>query len=153
MEGKKNHQKGSNSNPKRHSETKTFAELAQKADNFFKNGLKSELLKFKQSDKIDAIFEKTEDFVEEYGKDVSTHQLRNIFQEIKKAKDVASLKLIRPNLAYIAGRLDNKLRKARAFVAFLDSLIKEVKDETTLENFKDFMEAIVAYHKFFYGSK
>jgi CRISPR-associated protein Csm2 len=151
MEGKKNHQKGSNSNPKRHSETKTFAELAQEADNFFKNGLKSELLKFKQSDKIDAIFEKTEDFVKKYGKDVSTHQLRNIFQEIKKAKDVASLKLIRPNLAYIAGRLDNE--EVKTFVAFLDSLIKEVKDETTLENFKDFMEAIVAYHKFFYGSK
>ncbi|WP_051296317.1 type III-A CRISPR-associated protein Csm2 [Eisenibacter elegans] len=150
MKGEKNHQKDSNSNPKGDFRTKTFAELAQEADNFFKNGLKSELLKFKQSDKIDAIFEKTEDFVEEYGKDVSTHQLRNIFQEIKKAKDVASLKLIRPNLAYIAGRLDNI--KAKTFVAFLDSLIKEVKDETTLENFKDFMEAIVAYHKF-YGSK
>jgi CRISPR-associated protein Csm2 len=152
MEGKKNHQKDSSSNSKRHSGTKTFAELTQEANNFFENGLKSELLKFKQSDKIDAIFEKTEAFVKEYGKDVSTHQLRNIFQEIKKAKDVASLKLIRPNLAYIAGRLDNK-EEVKTFVAFLDSLIKEVKDETTLENFKDFMEAIVAYHKFFYGSK
>jgi CRISPR-associated protein Csm2 len=142
--------KGRQGNSQNNTKSSTFAELAQKADNFFKNGLKSELLKFKQSDKIDAIFEKTEDFVEEYGKDVSTHQLRNIFQEIKKAKDVASLKLIRPNLAYIAGRLDNI--KAKTFVAFLDSLIKEVKDETTLENFKDFMEAIVAYHKF-YGRK
>jgi len=147
MKGEKNYQKDSNSKQQGGFKPKTFAELAQEADTSFENGLKSELLKFKQSDKIDAIFEKTETFVKAYGKDVSTHQLRNIFQEIKKAKEVASLKLIRPNLAYIAGRLDKK--EAKVFVAFLDSLIKEVKDENSLENFKDFMEAIVAYHKFY----
>ncbi|GAB4134771.1 MAG: hypothetical protein OHK0045_25730 [Raineya sp.] len=125
----------------------TLYELAQKGREHFKN-LYPELLKFKQSDKIDEIFEKTESFVKDFGKDVSTHQLRNIFQEIKKAKDIASLKLIRPNLAYIAGRLDDKLKNAKSFVAFIDSLIKEVKNEEQLENFKDFMESIVAYHKY-----
>lgn len=130
---------------------KTFVELAQEGKKKF-GGLETELLKFKQSDKIDEIFAKTEEFVKDYGKDVTTHQLRNIFQEIKKAKDLASLKLIRPNLAYIAGRLDNKAKNAKSFVAFIDSLIKEVKDDSQLENFKDFMEAVVAYHKF-YGSK
>ncbi|MDX1904540.1 MAG: type III-A CRISPR-associated protein Csm2 [Thermonemataceae bacterium] len=152
MKEEKNYQKDSNSKQQGGFKPKTFTELAQGADEFFKNGLKSELLKFKQSDKIDKVFGKTEEFVKEYGQEVSTHQLRNIFQEIKKAKEVASLKLIRPNLAYIAGRMDNKSQKAKTFVAFLDSLIKEVKDENSLENFKDFMEAVVAYHKF-YGRK
>ncbi len=131
--------------------SKTFAELAEEGKKYF-GELKRELLKFKQSTKIDEIFATTENFVQERGKDITTHQLRNIFQEIKKAKDPASLKLIRPNLAYIAGRLEGKAENAKSFVAFIDSLIKEVKDESQLENFKDFMEAVVAYHKF-YGNK
>ncbi len=134
--------------------SKTFAELAEEGKKYF-GELKPELLKFKQSTKIDEIFATTENFVQERGKDITTHQLRNIFQEIKKAKDPASLKLIRPNLAYIAGRLEGKAenaKNAKSFVAFIDSLIKEVKDESQLENFKDFMEAVVAYHKF-YGNK
>lgn len=134
-------------NNKKEKSSKTFTELAQKGKNFF-GSLETELLNFKQSDKIDEIFAKTEEFVKDYGKDVTTHQLRNIFQEIKKAKDLASLKLIRPNLAYIAGRLDSKAENAKSFVAFIDSLIREVKNDNQLENFKDFMEAVVAYHKF-----
>ncbi len=131
--------------------SKTFTELAEEGKKHF-GELEPELLKFKQSTKIDEIFATTESFVRKYGKDITTHQLRNIFQEIKKAKDLASLKLIRPNLAYIAGRLEGKAENAKSFVAFIDSLIKEVKDESQLENFKDFMEAVVAYHKF-YGNK
>ncbi len=143
--GKNQPDKNKNNNPK------TFAELAEEGKKYF-GELKRELLKFKQSTKIDEIFATTESFVRKYGKDITTHQLRNIFQEIKKAKDLASLKLIRPNLAYIAGRLEGKAENAKSFVAFIDSLIKEVKDESQLENFKDFMEAVVAYHKF-YGNK
>jgi len=143
MNGAKKHdekQKGNN-------KSQTFANLAEEGNKFFGN-LKQELLKFKQSQKIDELFTRIEEFVKEYAKDLTTHQLRNIFQEIKKANDIASLKLIRPNLAYIAGRLDGNKKNEKTFVAFLDSLIKEVKDDNHLENFKDFMEAIVAYHKF-----
>ncbi|MFN3315613.1 MAG: type III-A CRISPR-associated protein Csm2 [Raineya sp.] len=139
--GKNQSDKNKNNN------SKTFAELAKKGKEKF-GGLETELLKFKESAKIDEIFAKTEEFVKDYAKNITTHQLRNIFQEIKKAKDLASLKLIRPNLAYIAGRLDGKAENAKSFVAFIDSLIKEVKDDKQLENFKDFMEAVVAYHKF-----
>jgi len=133
---------------KGNNKSQTFAELAEKGNNFF-GGLKQELLKFKQSQKIDELFAKTEEFVQQYAKDLTTHQLRNIFQEIKKANDITSLKLIRPNLAYIAGRLDANKKNEKTFVAFLDSLIKEVKNDNHLENFKDFMEAVVAYHKFY----
>jgi CRISPR-associated protein Csm2 len=128
---------------------KTFAELAEDGLKHF-GELKNELLNFQKSPKIDEVFNKTEEFVKNYSQSITTHQLRNIYQEVKKANEVLDLKLLRPNLAYIAGRLDNDWGKK--FVAFVDALIREVDSKEKLENFKDFMEAVVAYHKF-YGSK
>jgi CRISPR type III-A-associated protein Csm2 len=138
---KKPHQQNQNQ------QNKSFTELAKEAKEHF-GDLEPELLKLKQSTKIDDVFERIETFVQKYAQDITTHQLRNIFKEIKTAKDVQALKLIRPQLAYIGGRLDNKKNIGKSFVAFLDGLIKEVKNDAHLENFKDFMEAIVAYHKF-----
>lgn len=129
---------------------KTFAELADEASKFF-GTLKTEIFQFEKSSKIDELFQKTEEFVKEYGKDVTTHQLRNIYQEIKKASSLMDLKLLRPNLAYIAGRLESKNINGKIFTAFIDSLIREVK-ENQVENLRSFMESIVAYHKFYHGS-
>ncbi|MCS6795328.1 MAG: type III-A CRISPR-associated protein Csm2 [Cytophagales bacterium] len=140
-------QQGNKGQSNKNNEGKSFAELAKEALDFFGN-LYGEILHFKKSPKIDELFQKTEEFVQKYGKDVTTHQLRNIFHEIKKVNDIMQLKLLRPNLAYIAGRLDEKNKEGRIFVALIDSLIKEAKSED-IDNFKDFMEAIVAYHKFY----
>lgn len=130
---------------------KTFAELAKEASKHF-GTLKNEIFQFEKSQKIDELFQKTEEFVKNYGKDVTTHQLRNIYQEIKKANSLMDLKLLRPNLAYIAGRLEPKNINGKIFTAFIDSLIKELKESGEVENFKSFMESVVAYHKFYHGS-
>jgi CRISPR-associated protein Csm2 len=130
---------------------KTFTELAEDAFKYF-GMLKNEIFQFEKSSKIDELFQKTEEFVKSYGKDVTTHQLRNIYQEIKKASSLMDLKLLRPNLAYIAGRLEPKNINGKIFTAFIDSLIKEVKESDEVENFKSFMESVVAYHKFHHGS-
>lgn len=131
-----------------HNKPETFDSLGKKALQFF-GELKNEILQFKQSKRIDDLFSKTEEFVQKYGKDVTTHQLRNIFHDVKKAKDIMELKLLRPNLAYIAGRLENE--NGKTFVALIDALIKEA-NEKNIDSFKEFMEAIIAYHKF-YGRK
>ncbi|PKQ67673.1 type III-A CRISPR-associated protein Csm2 [Raineya orbicola] len=147
MHGSKN--PNQNKGQEQGKKNKTFAELAEKGLEHF-GELKNELLNFQKSSKIDEVFNKTEEFVKNYSQSITAHQLRNIYQEIKKANEVLDLKLLRPNLAYIAGRLDKG--EGKEFVAFVDALIREVDSKEKLENFKDFMEAVVAYHKF-YSSK
>ncbi|MCS7028111.1 MAG: type III-A CRISPR-associated protein Csm2 [Bacteroidia bacterium] len=141
-------QQGNRGQSNQNNDGKSFAELAKEALNFFDN-FRGEILRFKESKELDKLLERIENFVKEYGKEVTTHQLRNIFHEIKKVNDIMQLKLLRPNLAYIAGRLDEKNKKGRIFVALIDSLIREVKSKDDIDNFKEFMEAIIAYHKFY----
>lgn len=103
---------------------------------------------------------------EEFGKhlakeNLSTSQIRNIFSEVKRMKKYKEskdkLQLLRPKLAYVAGR--HGKRKGNKLVGpvpdlskVLDECIKNVRDETAFNNFKDFFEAILAYHRY-YGGK
>ena len=130
----------------------TFDQLAAtvKNDYFLKNY--SELLNMHtRTNDLDAILKSIEDFVKGLGVKVSTSQLRNIFDKVKKETEVSGLKLIRPHLAYIAGRATNDKDKdnVKKFLAFIDSLIKSVDTEDKLEGFKQFFESVVAYHKFY----
>jgi CRISPR-associated protein Csm2 len=77
---------------------------------------------------------------------ITTHQLRNIFSRVKRARRPHDLAILRPQLAYIAGRAEHE--EMRELVQLLDDLIRRV-DEKTLEGFKHFYEAIIAYHKFY----
>jgi len=126
----------------------TFDELATDVrKNFFGNGLYDEILKMKNTDRLDALLEETERFVKELGTQVTTSQVRNVYDKIIKAQDCNSLKMIRPQLAYIAGR--DKSENQKKFLAFIDSIIKKVHEDEQQKNFKIFFEAIVAYHKFY----
>jgi CRISPR-associated protein Csm2 len=129
----------------------TFDELATEVRKvFFGNGLYDEILKIKNTDKLDALLEETERFVKELGTQVTTSQVRNVYDKIIKAQDCNGLKMIRPQLAYIAGRDKNENQKK--FLAFIDSIIKTVREEEQRKSFKVFFESIVAYHKF-YGNQ
>ena len=89
-------------------------------------------------------------------KKVSTSQLRNAFGTMKRlqmlgwknAKVPAQLLLMKPRLAYMAGRE----KKTKEIKDVLTHGIDCVKDEDTFENFCNFFEAILAYHKA-YGGK
>jgi CRISPR-associated protein Csm2 len=125
---------------------KLFGELGEEVkNNFFKDNF-AELLNMGNTTKLDAILNKIEDFVKQEGANLSTSQLRNIYDKAIKAKKPNELKLIRPNLAYIAGRSGND--KEKKLLAFIDILIKEVKSEEQVKEFKTFFESVVAYHKF-----
>ena len=87
------------------------------------------------------------------GKDnekLTTSQIRNVLDEIQKMKDYDEyrLQMLRPKLAYAAGRHKGKVKEFRDL---MEVLIKNT-NKANFSNFKNFVEAIVAYHKF-YGGK
>ena len=128
-------------------EKKTFEQLAQDVKTQFFSNYYSELLNMSKTQHLDEILKKIEDFVSEEGKNLSTSQLRNIYDKAIKTQSINELKLIRPNLAYIAGRSTND--KEKSLLAFIDLLIKSVQTDEQVKEFKTFFEAIVAYHKFY----
>lgn len=120
---------------------------------FFTNNPVDYILKDKNKDEVDEYLNKIDEYVNKNARSIKTSQLRNIFSRIKSIrqteKGIKELKMLRFKLAYVAGRSDNKSMKE--LISLLDELIKKV-NENNLDNFKDFFEAIISYHKF-YGGK
>lgn len=81
---------------------------------------------------------------------VTTSMIRKLYARIIAAENVMDLKLLRPQFAYTAGR-NEKNKRLKEFMEILDTIVKsmDVNDrDDELNNFKQFMEAIVAYRKF-----
>jgi CRISPR-associated protein Csm2 len=80
---------------------------------------------------------------------VTTSMIRKIYARILHARTVSDLKLLRPQFAYTSGRNEKNI-KLREFMDLLDYLVKkmDINNEQHLDNFKQFMEAIVAYRKY-----
>lgn len=94
-------------------------------------------------------------------KDLSSSQIRNIYGEMKRIqvkgfdKATSSFYLLKPKVAYAYGR-SIKGKKAtpemETFKKVFDAAFACVTDARTYDNFCNFIEAILAYHKF-YGGK
>lgn len=95
---------------------------------------------------------------------VKTSQLRNFYSalnsiRVKFQQDgdfteriERSLILLKPKLAYAAGR-HGQLKGFRDFIVLgIDGVVESEKKAGALTNFFDLVEAVVAYHKF-YGGK
>lgn len=95
---------------------------------------------------------------------MTTSQIRNIFGEVKRiqakvqsqkleGKTKSEFLLLRPKIAYAEARVLAKSGKSRVsdFRAVLDKAHIAVTDEKQFQNFVDFMEAILAYHKSYGG--
>jgi len=113
----------------------------------------SKLLTKETSEDIELFLNLTEKFGEKCSKRISTSQIRAIFTSVKRLSDnynvsKKDLNLLRPKLAYQKGRFP----ALGPLTQVLDHLIKNVKDDSTLKGFKEFFEAIIAYHKA-YGGK
>jgi len=80
---------------------------------------------------------------------LSTSQIRGVLSEIQNLRDFDKnrLQLLRPKLAYAAGRHRGKVADFRNL---LDAAIKMTNREN-YEQFQNFVEAIVAYHRFHGG--
>lgn len=85
-------------------------------------------------------------------KELSTSQIRNILDEIQRMSEKefnpTLLQLLRPKLAYAAGRHKGRLKEFREV---LEEAIKHVKSNEQFKWFKYFVEAIVAYHRYHGG--
>lgn len=135
----------------RDNSTLSFLELGEKLKNeYYKNDILSD---FSNGENLDQLIENTEKLVKEKGEYLSSTQLRNVYDKIINAKSLVQLKMIRPQLAYLAGRASGRgTHNTKSFLSFIDLLIKETK-ESTLDDFKKYMEMIVAYHKFYSKTK
>lgn len=97
--------------------------------------------------------EKFVDLTERLGKDcrnkgVSTSQIRAVFSRVQNLPNdyeraERSLQLLRPKLAYQQGR-HSELSELQEV---LDEMIQRVSTDGQLKNFKQFFEAVLAYHK------
>lgn len=111
----------------------------------------ADLLQMHASKQPDELVDKIKDFVKEEGKSatVTTHQLRNIYDKVKSLTvdeaGLTELKLLRPMLAYIAARQTTM----RPMTALFDDLIKSATKPADVRGMKDFMQAVVAYQKYF----
>lgn len=90
---------------------------------------------------------------------MTTSQIRNIYGEIKRIqakgfnKEKSSFLLLRPKLAYAEARVLQKSRESRIsdFRQIVEKAHQQVTDDKHYQNFVDFFEATLAYHKFYGG--
>jgi CRISPR-associated protein Csm2 len=104
------------------------------------------------------------EFCDQFGNElkedkVTTSQMRKVFSEIKhmhlEARSPGSqavfnpdrVKLLKPKIAYLAGRE----AKLKPFKRVMDALIDKVRDEQDFGRLAAFMEAVIAYHKYHGG--
>ena len=88
-----------------------------------------------------------EDF---YHGGLSSSQIRSVLDKLQRMKsfDLTKLQLLRPLLAYAAGRHGGKVKELQKIS---DRAIQMVQNDSHFVNFKNFFEAIVAYHRYHGG--
>ncbi len=114
----------------------------------FGNDFSSLILSETKKD-YNSYLEKIKNFTKNIKDDITTSQLRNVYYEVKKSKKPEDIYLLRPKFAYTSGRSDKSGLKK--FLYLLDILAKQIKSENQLEEFKNFFESIISYHKYFGG--
>ncbi len=81
---------------------------------------------------------------------LSASQIRGVLDQLQRMPgyEPNALQLLRPKLAYAAGRHRGKVMELQKVT---DRAIRLVENEEQFENFKNFFEAIVAYHRYHGG--
>lgn len=87
---------------------------------------------------------------------LTNSKIRSIYGEIKRIqmgefeKEKSSFYLLKPKVAYALGR-DANNQGLKLFKMIFDKCSVDVADQKTYQNFCNFIEAILAYHKAFGG--
>lgn len=81
---------------------------------------------------------------------LSSSQIRGILDHLQRLSgyEEKSVQLLRPKLAYAAGRHGGKVKELQGVT---DRAITMIDSPETFDNFKNFFEAIVAYHRYHGG--
>ena len=96
-------------------------------------------------------------YAEQAGKDLAkcgltNSKIRSIYGEVKRIqmgtweKNKSAFFLLKPKVAYAHGR-DDKNKGLKIFKDIFDEAVKYVNDDKSYDNFCNFMEAILAYHR------
>ncbi len=134
---------------RRWSEEKAMKEIKES----FGENFVEEILGESKSDS-NAYIEKIKKYVQNNRSGITTAQLRNVFSKVKNLDDCSELYTLRPKLAYVSGRAEKDEMKTLLFL--LDELlvkVSEKKQHEQLKQFKNFFEAVIAYHKYFGGKE
>lgn len=108
---------------------------------WFKNGADAEMVKYAETAGLD---------LKNGG--LTNSKIRNIYGEVKRIqmgtweKNKASFFLLKPKVAYAYGR-DKNNKGMKIFKDIFDASVKYVNDDKSYDNFCNFMEAILAYHR------
>lgn len=121
------------------------------AEQFFKdlNFLKSWIIDGAEESMI-AFAEKSGKYMAENG--LTNSKIRSIYGEIKRIQmgsfkeEKASFLLLRPKVAYALGR-DKNNKGLQLFKLVFDAAAKSVTNEKEFQNFCNYIEAILAYHR------
>ena len=109
---------------------------------------------------VELLIPKIEKFGEYLAKtaNLKTSQIRKFFDAVKKIQNETRVKKsgnirarilrIKPQLAYATAKQPRQLKD---FADVVHTAIDKVKDEKDFEYFVEFVEAIVAYHKYYGG--
>lgn len=99
---------------------------------------------------LNELISRIETLIKTKGRGITTNQLRNVYAEVKRIPDHETRKfvLLRPKLAYISARQQNK--EARIITDFIGALIQEAETPEQFKSLKIVMEAMVAYHKLYH---
>lgn len=90
---------------------------------------------------------------------MTTSQIRNFFGEVRRIQlkgydeNKSSFLLLRPKLAYAKARViqKNKTSRITKFFEIFDTAHPKVTTKESFQNYVDFLEAVLAYHKFYGG--
>ncbi len=99
---------------------------------------------------------KIQEFVSRIAKDITSSSLRKVYDLIKKSKDASDLLFTIPYIAYMVGKEENIGKKnalGKLYVVLKDSIEEVKNEEKHVKNIKKFAEALVAYQKFYEGTK
>lgn len=99
----------------------------------------------KMESDYDGFLDGLREYVERKLRNVTTHQLRRIYAMTRSAGNLRDIKALRFQLAYLAGRKTIP----KDVYNDMDELIKNLRKEEDVGKFKKFMEALLAYHKFY----
>ena len=116
---------------------------------FLRNN-RSEILRISQSLKLKELIEHIKTFAEQDCKELKSHQLRRLYDEVRKKEAPNEIQLLRSKFAYAMARQTSK--KSKDVIEFFDFVMEAVDTPEQVENFQVFFESVVAYHKFYHGS-
>lgn len=99
----------------------------------------------------------------EFARNIKTNQIRNVFSKITSIRNNFSIKrevnekierdliLLKPILAYAAGRKAEVKNFQQEMNKVIDAVINSTDKNLALQNFFAIVEGFVAYHKFYGG--